>query len=767
MTFSSLRAVVLVAIMVPVAACDRPVADVGPVPQGQVEVTRLALAPTNGALLGPVNPSGGCVTNSDCPLSTNPCSPNVCDSSTGTCGPRPAPDTTACNDGNACTTGDQCKAGTCTPISTITCTASDQCYNAGTCDPTNGKCSALAKPDGTTCNDNLVCTSGDTCRQGICTGTVTCPAADACHDVGVCNTVGACTSPAKMDGTACNDSNACTRTDACMTGACVGGSPVVCTASDQCHDAGLCNPQTAACSNPAKADGTTCNDGNACTRTDACTAGACTGSSPVVCVASDQCHSPGTCDAQTGMCSNPAKSPGAGCDDGKLCTSMDACTDTGMCVGKAVTCVGDACNARTCNGTDKCTVTPKTGSQCDDGNACTHTDACSDQGTCGGKAITCTTDQFATRTCNGTDTCTIVPKAGAACDDGDLCTKGDVRQADGACAGMRYTCAMNPCLVSNTCDGNNGCKAEARPDGTTCDADNSKCTPKDVCKAGLCMPDPKRVACVTKDCNTVVCNPDSGSCEYTATSGGACGVTGCYSMGTCSNGMCSGKAKDCSKLDGPCGVGICDATSGECMTSDKPNGTMCSAGGKCSAGAVCAFGVCELAAQTCPMATGPCKTPACDPESGRCIENNRTQDSPCDPNNSCLTDATCDGTGECVGVPAPNGEPCTAAGGVIGRCVLGTCISSGGAAGMSGGGAGAGGAGSGRLDAGTGAGIDAPSGGAGNAGGGGGGGAAKGKTTGGSSGCSVGRGAGAGGALVLVGFTFAVGVTGRRLRRKG
>src|SRR5216684_665797 len=40
---------------------------------------------------------------------------------------------------------------------------------------------------------------------------------------------------------------------------------VTCTASDQCHVAGTCDPATGMCSNPPKANGTACNDGNACT----------------------------------------------------------------------------------------------------------------------------------------------------------------------------------------------------------------------------------------------------------------------------------------------------------------------------------------------------------------------------------------------------------------------------------------------------------------------------------------------------------------------
>src|SRR5262249_16692054 len=64
-----------------------------------------------------------------------------------------------------------------------------------------------------------------------------------------------CTKPARVcthvpttDGTACNDSDACTRTDVCQAGACVGTNPLPCSASDQCHVAGTCDPATGACS---------------------------------------------------------------------------------------------------------------------------------------------------------------------------------------------------------------------------------------------------------------------------------------------------------------------------------------------------------------------------------------------------------------------------------------------------------------------------------------------------------------------------------------
>src|SRR5207248_975759 len=147
----------------------------------------------------------------------------------------------------------------------------------------------------------------DSCNSGVCAGTpVTCTAADQCHAAGVCDrATGLCSNPPQPDGTACNDGDSCTRTDVCQSGACVGTNRVVCTGSDQCHAVGVCDPASGICSNPLQPDGTACSDGNACTRTDVCLSGACVGSNIVVCLPSDGCHVAGVCDPATAACSNP------------------------------------------------------------------------------------------------------------------------------------------------------------------------------------------------------------------------------------------------------------------------------------------------------------------------------------------------------------------------------------------------------------------------------------------------------------------------------
>ena len=186
----------------------------------------------------------------------------------------------------------------------MTCTASDQCHEAGVCDPATGTCSNPESPNGTICGDGDACTQSDSCEAGVCVGAnpVTCAALDQCHDAGVCDLeTGVCSNPPKADGAACEDSDACTQTDVCQAGECVGGNSVVCTALDQCHEAGVCDPAAGSCSSPPSADGTTCDDGRFCTEGDACQSGVCEGG-PTPCPDDGDACTVEECDADLDQC---------------------------------------------------------------------------------------------------------------------------------------------------------------------------------------------------------------------------------------------------------------------------------------------------------------------------------------------------------------------------------------------------------------------------------------------------------------------------------
>jgi gliding motility-associated-like protein len=76
-----------------------------------------------------------------------------------------------------------------------------------------------------------------------------------------------------------------------------------------------------------------------------------------------------------------------------------------------------------CNG-------PEPGSACDDGDVCTTGDVIQTDCTCAGTF----TDTDNDGTCDANDLCNG-PEPGSACDDGDVCTIGDVIQTDCTCSG--------------------------------------------------------------------------------------------------------------------------------------------------------------------------------------------------------------------------------------------------------------------------------------------------------------------------------------------
>ncbi len=353
---------------------------------------------------------------------------------------------TSCDDGDACTQTDTCVDGNCVGADPVVCVASDQCHDAGACDPATGECSDPAKVDGSPCDDADACTQTDTCVEGSCVGAdpIVCTASDQCHDAGTCDpATGECSDPAKADGSPCDDADACTQTDTCVEGSCVGADPIVCTASDQCYDAGTCDPATGLCPDPVvKADGSPCDDANPCTQTDTCLAGICAGTNPVICAASDQCHDAGTCDPATGLCSEPEKDDGSPCDDGNPCTQTDSCL-AGVCAGaNPVICTAaDQCHdAGACNpATGQCSNPAKAdGSPCDDGDPCTQADTCMSGACSGGNPVICTAaDQcHDAGTCNpATGRCSKPAKNdGSPCDDANSCSVNDICVA-GNCIG--------------------------------------------------------------------------------------------------------------------------------------------------------------------------------------------------------------------------------------------------------------------------------------------------------------------------------------------
>jgi uncharacterized repeat protein (TIGR01451 family) len=268
-----------------------------------------------------------------------------------------SPDGTPCDDGNACTDPDTCSGGVCVGGPKVcACQSNADCGDNNPCtddtcqNPGTSTAACVHVNNTAPCSDGNACTGPDTCSGGACLGgpkVCACQSNADCDDHNPC-TDDACQNPgaptaacAHVNNTApCSDGNACTGPDTCSGGVCVGGPNVcACRSNADCDDHNPCTDDACQPGTPTATcvhvnNTAPCSDGNACTRNDACQGGVCTGSNPVVCTPSDQCHLAGTCNPETGACSNQPAPDGTACNDGNTCTRNDAC-QAGICLGSA------------------------------------------------------------------------------------------------------------------------------------------------------------------------------------------------------------------------------------------------------------------------------------------------------------------------------------------------------------------------------------------------------------------------------------------------
>jgi len=599
----------------------------------------------------------------------NACTTDACDPNTGAVSHLPVANGSACSDGNACTTVDSCQAGSCVGATPIVCSAQDQCHSVGVCAPATGLCSNPSKADGSSCSDGNACTQSDSCQAGACVGAnpISCAAQDQCHSAGSCNAAtGVCSNPAKANGSSCTDGNACTQSDTCQSGACVGTTPVLCAALDQCHAAGTCDATTGACSNPVLPDGSSCSDGNACTQTDSCQAGTCTGTGLVVCGAPDQCHVAGTCNPSTGACSNPSKADGSVCSDGSACTLADTC-QSGSCVGGSpVVCAAlDQCHvAGTCNSTTGACSNPTkaNGATCSDGNSCTQTDACQAGACVGSNPVVCAAlDQcHVAGSCNeSSGICSNPAKAdGSACNDANVCTSGEVCAA-GLCKGSIAVATDdgNPC-TADACDPAGGVSHTPVSTGTACDDDNL-CNGHEVCNAiGFCSAGTAIAVEDGNPCTADSCDAQGVHHAPVATGTSCANANVCDGVETCNNaGVCAAGQPLPVDDSNPCTADSCDPQTGV-QHGPVSNGVSCSDGNPCNGSEVCTQGACATGTSPVVDDANPCTIDSCDPVLGiRHLP--AAAGTTCSTANGCGGAGQCDAGGQCVQPSIDDGNPCT------------------------------------------------------------------------------------------------------------
>jgi hypothetical protein len=186
----------------------------------------------------------------------------------------------------------------------------------------------------------------------------------------------------------------------------------------------------------------------------------------------------------------------AACDDngGSFCDGQGTCvecTSNSQCGG------GGGCMMPACVD-QACTLVPNAGAPCNDGLFCTANDECNAAGACVGSGDPCPGadgDSDCSEGCNETtDTCSGIDPSGSPCNDGLFCTANDSCNNSGTCVGSGNPCpgADGDSDCSETCNESSNACSSNDPNGTDCGAcrtcSNGTCN--FLCNAlAMCCPD--------------------------------------------------------------------------------------------------------------------------------------------------------------------------------------------------------------------------------------------------------------------------------------
>ena len=604
----------------------------------------------------------------DCTVFGGECTVGVCNTSNGLCESSATNEGQSCTDGDLCSTGDACSNGVCFGES-VDCSGLDDACNIGVCNETLGSCEAAPANESASCDDGDVCTVNDACTNGTCAGVVQdCSSLDGPCTVGVCNALtGGCEALPANEGALCEDGDLCTVSDVCANGVC-GGEAVDCTSLDDDCVLGACNPATGACEAAAVNEGGACDDGVNCTINDACTNGVC-GAESLDCSGLDDACNVGTCNEGLGTCESTPTNEGGSCDDLDPCTENDSCA-SGACIGIPKDCssLDGACTIGACDGASGLCEAQSIneGNACDDGDLCTVLDACT-TGLCAGAPKDCSGSGGACNVgvCNPANgACETAPSnEDGACDDGDLCTILDAC-TNGLCAGSPVDCSsFDDQCVLGVCNPTTGiCDSVSANEGEICN-DGDLCTASDACTNGLCTGPFVDCSGLDDACNLGICASSNGFCESVPINeSGSCDDGDLCSEGdTCANGICQGTPLDCSLLDGMCQTGLCDGGTGDCVAQLAVNGTTCNDGDLCTGADECVDGSCAGNAVDCSGLDDACNVGSCEALTGACVVTASNEGQTCDDGIVCTSDEVCqsgvclgtledcDGDGECDG----------------------------------------------------------------------------------------------------------------------
>jgi hypothetical protein len=334
-------------------------------------------------------------------------------------------------------------------------------------------------------------------------------------------------------------------------------------------------------------DSYTCDDGRDCTE-DLCDGlGNCAFMvTQGHCLANGICYSEGdagdgcaTCLPEEDVFALVPLAEGASCDDENACTIDDTCSES-LCVGTTIDCDDEnGCTSDSCDPTDGCQNNDINDQSCAALDACTESGFCVDGECEPGDVLVCDDENECTSdSCDPDEGCQFESLDGTKCSDGDICTGGDMCVEGECLSGEEQTdcndgneCTLDLChLVS-------GCYHELN-DNPCCD------------DFGVNMCDDGNW------CTTDSCDPETGECFYDFNDFVCNDANPCTGPDACLDGACGGPLLDCD--DGnPCTEDSCNPDSG-CIHTDL-DGVSCDDGLDCSTGDSCVAGECIANLQDC------------------------------------------------------------------------------------------------------------------------------------------------------------------------
>ena len=250
------------------------------------------------------------------------------------------------------------------------------------------------------------------------------------------------------------------------------------------------------------------------------------------------------------------------------------------------------------------------------------------------------------------------------CDDGLWCN-GDEYCSNNFCRSSTRDCS----IVADSCN-DAGCDEDAdqcapapKADGTDCD-DGLYCTTDDACAGGVCTGQARDCSEAAAECVAGVCDEAGQACVGQPIADGDLCDDGqyCTVNERCNGGSCQGgQPRDCSAAGGGCVDGICDENADQCTGDPLIAGTPCNDDQFCTVNDSCdGLGNCLGDARDCSALTNQCNQGGCDDTSDQCVALPANEGSACDDGLYCTTGETCQ-TGSCAGSDrdCDDGDTCT------------------------------------------------------------------------------------------------------------